>query len=257
MKSGVALALQLAVGLAETVHDVTYLFYDCEEVESERNGLHAISRTHPDWLAADFAILLEPTHGRVEAGCQGSMRVDVHTEGKRAHSARSWHGVNAIHAAGEVLRRLEQYEARRVTIDGCEYREGLNAVYVSGGVAGNVVPDRCEVQVNFRFAPDRTPEQAEAHMREVFAGYAVTVADCAPGAPPGLTAEPARDFVAAVGTEPIGKLGWTDVARFAALGVPALNFGPGDPNLAHTRDEHVEIDKIRAGAQVLRRWLGS
>lgn len=255
MKSGVALALHLAVGLAETVHDVTYLFYDCEEVESERNGLHGISRTHPDWLAADFAILLEPTYGRVEAGCQGSLRVDVRTEGKRAHSARSWHGVNAIHAAGEVLRRLEQYQARRVTIDGCEYREGLNAVYISGGVAGNVVPDQCEVQVNFRFAPDRTPEQAEAHMRDVFAGYAVAVTDCAPGAPPGLTAAPAHDFVAAVGTEPIGKLGWTDVARFAALGVPALNFGPGDPNLAHTRDEHVEIGKIRAGAEVLRRWL--
>lgn len=255
MKAGVALALHLAVELAEPAYDVTYLFYDCEEVESDRNGLHGIGQTHPDWLAGDFAILLEPTHGRVEAGCQGSMRADVHTEGKRAHSARAWHGVNAIHAAGEVLRRLDHYQARRVVIDGCEYREGLNAVFISGGVAGNVIPDRCEVQVNFRFAPDRTPAQAEAHVRDVFAGYAVTVMDVAPGAPPGLDATPAREFVATVGVEPVGKLGWTDVSRFAALGVPALNFGPGDPNLAHTRDEHVEIDKILDGARVLRRWL--
>ena len=255
MKSGAALALHLAVEVAQPAYDVTYLFYDCEEIQAERNGLNVVSRSHPEWLAADFAILLEPTHGLVEAGCQGTMRADVRTEGRRAHSARSWLGRNAIHAAGEVLRQLDAYEGRRVTIDGCDYREGLNAVFISGGVAGNVVPDRCEVQVNFRFAPDRSIEAAEQHLREFFDGYALTIADAASGALPGLTAEPARQFIAAVGTPPVGKLGWTDVARFSALGVPALNFGPGDPNLAHTRDEHVEISKIRNGADVLRQWL--
>jgi succinyl-diaminopimelate desuccinylase len=255
MKSGSALALHLAVTVPAPAFDVTYLFYDCEEVEAERNGLQRISVSHPDWLAADFAILLEPTYGLVEAGCQGTMRVAVRTTGKRAHAARSWLGENAIHRAGEVLRRLEAYTARRVTIDGCDYREGLNAVGISGGVAGNVVPDSCEVAVNFRFAPDRSVAQAEAHLREVFDGYDVTVVDQAAGAAPGLSAPAAARFVAAVGTPPVGKLGWTDVARFAALGVPALNFGPGDPNLAHTRDEHVEIAKIVDGAAVLRRWL--
>jgi succinyl-diaminopimelate desuccinylase len=255
MKSGSAIALHLAATVTAPAFDVTYLFYDCEEVEAERNGLQRISVSHPDWLRADFAILLEPTYGVVEAGCQGTMRAVVHTTGTRAHSARSWHGVNAIHRAGEVLRRLEEYQARRVSIDGCEYREGLNAVHINGGVAGNVIPDSCEVTVNYRFAPDRSPDEAEAHVREVFQGYDVTVVDQAPGAAPGLSAPAARGFVAAVGSQPVGKLGWTDVARFAALGIPALNFGPGDPNLSHTRGEYVEVSKIHEGADTLRRWL--
>lgn len=255
MKSGCALALHLAVTVTRPVVDVTYLFYDCEEVEAERNGLNRISHSHPEWLHADLAILLEPTYGVVEAGCQGTMRATVRVGGRRAHSARSWLGVNAIHRAGEVLRRLEQYQPREVTIDGCAYREGLNAVWIRGGVAGNVIPDACEIEVNFRFAPNRSESEAEEHLREVFAPYPVTVTDSAPGAAPGLSAPAAQGFLAAVGASPVAKLGWTDVARFAALGVPAVNFGPGDPNLAHTRDEHVEIAKIRAGADVLRSWL--
>jgi succinyl-diaminopimelate desuccinylase len=255
MKSGVAWALNLAASVAQPRYDVTYFFYEAEEIESRYNGLYLVSREHPEWLAADFALLLEPTYGVVEAGCQGTMRAMVRTTGRRAHSARSWRGVNAIHAAGEVLRRLEAYEARTVTIDGCVYREGLNAVGIHGGVAGNVVPDRCDVEVNYRFAPDLTPEMAESHVREVFAGFAVEVTDLAAGALPGLSAAPAREFLAAVDAPPVGKLGWTDVARFAELGIPALNFGPGDPNLAHAPDERVEIDKIVAGMAVLRRWL--
>jgi succinyl-diaminopimelate desuccinylase len=255
MKSGVALALHLAATVTEPRYDVTYLFYDCEEVESERNGLTRLARERPERMRADLALLLEPTHGLVEAGCQGTMRAEVKAVGRRAHSARSWLGVNAIHAAAPVLLRLSEYAARTVTIDGCTYREGLNAVGIRGGVAGNVIPDECTVEVNFRFAPDRSVPQAEAHLREVLDGYEVEVRDSAPGALPGLSAAPAKEFLDAVGEPPRAKLGWTDVARFAALGVPALNFGPGDPNLAHTREEHVEIDKILAGAKVLRRWL--
>jgi succinyl-diaminopimelate desuccinylase len=255
MKSGVALALHLAMTVPDPAFDVSYLFYDCEEVEAFRNGLQKISVSHPDWLEADFAVLLEPTHGVVEAGCQGTMRVTVRVKGERAHSARSWHGVNAIHGAGEVLRRLENYEARRVTLDGCDFREGLNAVRIRGGVAGNVIPDLCEIEVNYRFAPDRTEAQAEEHLRAVFAGYEVDVTDSSPAAQPGVTAPPAKAFLAAVGGAPIGKLGWTDVARFSALGVPALNFGPGDPNVAHAKEERVEIPLVLAGAQALRRWI--
>jgi succinyl-diaminopimelate desuccinylase len=255
MKSGVALALHLAVAPAEPRYDVTYLFYEAEEIESEYNGLYLVSRAHPQWLSADFAVLLEPTYGAVEAGCQGTMRAAVRTHGRRAHSARSWLGETAIHAAAEALRRLQEYRARTATIDGCTYREGLNAVGIHGGVAGNVIPDECEIELNYRFAPDRSEADAQAHLREVFAGFELEVTDSAPGALPGLTAPPAREFIAAVGAPPAAKLGWTDVSRFAALGVPALNFGPGDPNLAHRRDEHVEIGKIRDGAAVLRRWL--
>jgi succinyl-diaminopimelate desuccinylase len=255
MKSGVALALHLAACLPAPRYDLTYLFYEAEEVESDRNGLHLVARSHPDWLAGDFAVLLEPTYGAVEAGCQGTLRAVVRTTGTRAHSARSWRGVNAIHAAHEVLDRLRRYRPGQVTIDGCEYREGLNAVGIHAGVAANVIPDACEVEVNYRFAPDRTVEAAAAHVREVFDGYQVRVTDSAPGALPGLTAAPALEFLAAVGEPPAAKLGWTDVSRFAARGIPALNYGPGDPNLAHAPDERVEAPKIRTCGSVLRRWL--
>jgi len=255
MKSGVAVLLRLAATLPDPACDVTWVCYDNEEVEAFRNGLGRVARTSRDWLDADLAILLEPTGGLVEAGCQGTLRAVVSTSGRRAHSARSWLGSNAIHAAAPVLARLADYQPRSVTIDGCTYREGLNAVGVEGGVAGNIVPDACAVTVNYRFAPDRTEHAAAAHVADVFAGYDVSVVDSAAGAPPGLDAPAAAAFVAAVGTAPMAKYGWTDVARFAALGIPAVNYGPGDPNLAHTREEHVRMPLIAQCEQALRRYL--
>ena len=257
MKSTDAIFLHLAATLAQPVHDVTLVFYDCEEIEAVHNGLGRIERELPGWLAADLAVLGEPTDGLVEAGCQGTMRVRVTTSGVRSHSARSWLGRNAIHGAGAVLRVLEEYTPRTVDIDGCTYREGLNAVKITGGVAGNVVPDVCEVDVNFRFAPDRSAAQAEAHVRAVLAGLdaEVVLTDMSPGALPGLGSAAARGFVAAAGGVVRAKYGWTDVSRFSALGIPALNYGPGDPNLAHKRDEHVVVEKVVACEAVLRRYL--
>ncbi|MFI5101579.1 MAG: succinyl-diaminopimelate desuccinylase, partial [Actinomycetes bacterium] len=237
MKGGVAVALRLAASLPDPGHDVTYVFYDGEEVEEPRNGLRRLAERHPDWLTADLAVLMEPSGATVEAGCQGSLRVRVRTEGRRAHSARSWTGVNAIHAAAPVLDRLRAYEPRRVLVDGLEYREGLNAVRIAGGVAGNVIPDECTVTVNYRFAPDRTLDEAEDHTRKVFDGFEVERLDGAAGARPGLDAPAVLAFLAAVGGQPRPKFGWTDVARFAALGIPAVNYGPGEPELAHTREE--------------------
>jgi len=260
MKSGVAVLLRLGATLAgapELADDLTVVCYDNEEVESGRNGLGRVARTRPEWLAADLAVLLEPTSGLVEAGCQGTQRAELRTAGRRAHSARSWLGINAVHAAAPVLARLAAYQPRSVEIDGCTYREGLNAVGIAGGVAGNVLPDECVVTVNFRFAPDRSEEDAAAHVRTVFSEVdcAVSVVDSAPGALPGLAAPAARDFVAAVGTRPVAKYGWTDVSRFAALGIPALNFGPGEPNLAHTREEHVLLPRIAECEAALRAYL--
>jgi len=255
MKSGVAVMLRVAASLADPRHDVTWLFYDNEEVEAARNGLGRVARNDTDWLKCDLAILMEPTANRVEAGCQGTLRAIVVVPGRRAHSARSWLGDNAIHKASDVLARLASYEPRRVDIDGCEYREGLNAVRIEGGVSGNVVPDRCTITVNYRFAPDRDEAAALAHVQEVFAPYEVVPTDSSAGALPRLSEPAAADFVAAVGGEPVAKLGWTDVARFAALGIPAVNFGPGDPNLAHTREEYVEIPRIAECERVLRSYL--
>ncbi|MBR8744829.1 succinyl-diaminopimelate desuccinylase [Nocardiopsis sp. MG754419] len=256
MKAGVAVQLKLAALVAAPVHDVTYVFYDNEEVDAARNGLLRISRNHPEWLHGDFAILMEPTDGVIEGGCQGTMRVDVKATGKRAHSARSWMGENAVHKAGEILDVLRAYTPRRPEVEGLTFHEGLNAVFIEGGVAGNVIPDACVVRVNYRYAPDLTPADAEAHLREVFADFEVTVTDSAAPARPGLDDPSAAAFVTAVGEgEARAKFGWTDVSRFSELGVPAVNYGPGDPMLAHTRDEYVSIPRIREAEERMVAWL--
>ncbi|MEU7747700.1 succinyl-diaminopimelate desuccinylase [Nonomuraea sp. NPDC049158] len=255
MKAGVAVALKLAATVPAPNRDVTYVFYDCEEIEAERNGLTRVAREHPDWLAADFAVLMEPTDGVIEGGCQGTLRAEITVAGKRAHSARSWLGVNAIHGIEPVLARLNAYEARQPVVDGLAYHEGLNAVGVRGGVAGNVIPDECVVTVNYRFAPDLSIEDAQAHVREVFDGFEVRFTDGAPAARPGLTHPVAAAFTAAVGGTPRAKLGWTDVARFSTLGVPAVNYGPGDPNLAHQQGEYVSLPKIVESERALLDWL--
>jgi succinyl-diaminopimelate desuccinylase len=255
MKGGLAVMLRLARHLPEPTRDVTYVFYDGEEVEADRNGLLRVGSRHPDWLAGDFAVLMEPTGSVVEGGCQGTLRVEVAVPGVRAHSARSWLGRNAIHDASRVLDVLGGYRPRRPVVDGLEFREGLNAVGITGGVAGNVIPDRCVVTVNYRFAPDRSVAEAADHLAEVFDGFETTVADAAGGARPGLTEPAAVDFVAAVGGTPRAKLGWTDVARFAALGIPAVNYGPGDPAVAHSRDEHVPVNAVSDVERRMRGWL--
>ena len=256
MKSGVAVQLSVAATVTEPVHDVTWVFYDNEEVESSLNGLGRIARHHPDWLDGSFAILCEPSEGTVEGGCNGTLRVEVLVPGVRAHSARAWTGVNAVHAAGEVLSRLRAYEPAEVEVDGLVYRECLNAVGIRGGVAGNVIPDECVVTVNYRFAPARSVAQAEQHVRDLFEGFEVTVTDAAAGARPGLDHPAAAAFVAAVGGEPKPKYGWTDVARFSEMGVPAVNFGPADPSLSHTDDEHCPAASITRCRDVLAAWLG-
>lgn len=257
MKGGVAVMLRLAASLTMPSHDVTLVFYDCEEVEATRNGLGRLVREAPGWVAGDVAVLLEPTDGRLEGGCQGTMRVEVSVPGVAAHSARSWRGVNAIHAAADVLDRLVAYVPREVDVDGLVYREGLNAVGISGGIAGNVVPDRCLVTVNYRFAPDKDEQAALAHLQEVFDGYEMRVTDTSPGARPGLSHPSIQSLVRAA-DEPVGpKYGWTDVARFTALGIPAVNYGPGNPELAHRDDEHVPVEQLYRCEEVLSRWLSA
>ena len=256
MKSGVAVLLELARTVAEPVVDTTYVFYECEEIDARFNGIERLFRERPDLLEGDAALLAEPTSARVEAGCQGTMRVEVALLGERAHTARAWKGRNAIHRLGPLLASVAAYEGRQVTIDGCHFREGLQVVRVDGGVANNVVPDRATATLNHRFAPDRTPAEAEAHVRAVVGEvdeFAVT--DMADAAPPALRHPLLQAVLAAGGGVAYGKLGWTDVARFAARGVPATNFGPGDPNLAHTAGEQVTRADVETVYGVLRSVL--
>ncbi|MGB7982911.1 MAG: succinyl-diaminopimelate desuccinylase [Candidatus Nanopelagicales bacterium] len=255
MKGGLAVELALAVTVTEPTRDVTYVFYESEEIEERHNGLKRLADTRPDLLTGDFAVLMEPSDAGVEAGCQGTLRAEIHLTGRRSHSARSWLGSNAIHSAGEVLARLADYQASRVLIDGLEYREGLNAVGVSGGVAGNVIPDECVVVVNYRFAPSMTSELAIRHVQTIFEGFDVRIVDVAAGALPGLGHPAAQAFIEATGSTPRPKFGWTDVARFSALGVPAVNYGPGNPSLAHTREEYVPTEQVRSTLEMMRTWL--
>lgn len=255
MKGGVTVALAVAAALTSPRHDVTWIFYDNEEVEASRNGLGRLARQHPELLAGDFAVLMEPTGAVIEGGCQGTLRFEIATRGLAAHSARSWLGHNAIHEAAPILDTLAAYSPRTVMVDGLEYREGLNAVRIEGGIAGNVIPDRCTVTVNFRFAPDRSVEDAQRHVAEVFAGHDLVFTDVSAAARPGLDHPAAAAFVAAVGGEPRAKYGWTDVARFSALGIPAVNFGPADPGKAHADDEFCPVADLYAVRDALERWL--
>lgn len=245
MKGGLAVMLELAETVADPAVDVTWVFYAAEEVAAVHNGLRHLFEQRPELVAGDVALLGEPTAAALEVGCQGTMRLRVTLAGARAHPARPWMGRNAIHRAGRVLAALDAYEARRPVLDGCEFHEALQALFVEGGVAGNVVPDRAVITINHRFAPDRTPAEAQAHVEEVLAphledGDEVELVDVADAAPPGL----AHPVLAALrernDLEVRAKLGWTDVSQFAAAGIPAANFGPGESTLAHTRDERVE-----------------
>jgi succinyl-diaminopimelate desuccinylase len=257
MKSGTAVQLKLAAELTEPSVDITWMWYDNEEVEASKNGLALLAAVRPELFRADFAILGEPSNGEVEGGCNGTMRAIVRTSGVRAHAARAWIGENAIHRAAPILARLAEYRAREVPVEGLLYRESMSAVRISGGVAGNVIPDACEVEVNYRFAPSKSAADAEAHIRNLLAGFDVEITDAAEGARPGLDAPIAQEFVAAVGAEPRPKYGWTDVARFSALGIPAVNYGPGDPHLAHHDEERVPLAQIDAVERGLRAWLTS
>ena len=256
MKGGAAIQLNLAATLTDAGKDVTWVFYDNEEVEAAKNGLGLLVASNSELLRADMAILMEPSNGVIEAGCQGSLRVNLRTHGVAAHAARAWTGHNAIHDMAGALQTLNDYQALQVRVDGLVYREGLNAVTISGGTATNVIPDRCDMMVNYRFAPDKSLAEAEQVISGIFSGYDMDVCDAAPPAPPGLSSPLVASFAAEVGS--VGpKYGWTDVARFHQLGIPAVNFGPGDPNLAHSDREYVFLDDVTACRDRLSGWLAA
>jgi succinyl-diaminopimelate desuccinylase len=251
MKGGLAVMLALATTVTRPTFDVTYVFYAGEEIAREHNGLLTIEAAAPDLLRADAAVLGEPTGALVEAGCQGVIKLDLEMGGARAHTARPWMGVNAIHRLAPVLEQISAYQARQPVIDGCQFREAVQVVAVNGGVAGNVVPDRATVGINHRFAPDRDVESASAwicgwlgSLVDSSRGDRLQVVEAQPAAAPSLDHPVLKDLLLATGAPPKPKLGWTDVAFFAERGIPAVNFGPGDPELAHTAGEQLEREPL-------------
>ena len=257
MKGGIAVMLKLAAELTSPSRDITWIFYDHEEVEASKNGLGRLTRNHPDLVRGEFAVLMEPTSAQIEGGCQGTVRIVFDVAGQAAHSARSWMGVNAIHALAPLLDALVAYEPQQTDVEGLRYREGLNAVAIEGGMANNVIPPKATLTVNYRFAPDKTTDEALAHLRDVFSGREFRIDDLSPAARPGLDAALAQEFVQAVGGEARPKYGWTDVARFSELGIPAVNYGPGDAHLAHRQDERVDVAELDQCADGLRSWLST
>lgn len=255
MKGGVAVFLKLASELVNPKYDLTWIFYDQEEIESEKNGLGRIAKNRPELLKGDFAILGEPSSAQLEGGCNGTLRIQISTKGQKAHSARPWMGSNAIHSMSEVLQRLTAYKPAEVNVDGLVYKESLNAVGISGGVANNVIPDWATVTVNYRFAPDKTTTQAIEYLENYFKGFSFLVTDQAPAARPGLDLPEVQEFIEVLGTQPRAKYGWTDVARFSELGVPAVNFGPGNPSKAHADDESVPVGHLQDCFEALNSWL--
>jgi succinyl-diaminopimelate desuccinylase len=256
MKGGLAVMLDLARTVPEPAVDVTYVFYAREEIAAAESGLEELFQARPDLLVGDVALLGEPTTGVIEAGCQGTMRLEVTITGARAHTARPWMGRNAVHRLGEVLTRVAGTEWRRPVIDGCEYREALQAVAVEGGVAANVVPDRAILTLNHRFAPDRTADEAESAVRAVVEpvledGDAIERVDVASGAAPGLGHPLLASLIERNDLEVRAKLGWTDVARFAARGIPGANFGPGEATIAHSADERLDREPLDRTAAAL------
>lgn len=255
MKAGVAVMLKLAAEIREPAFDVVWVFYDQEEIEASKNGLGRLVRNHPELIKGDFAILCEPTAATIEGGCNGTMRIEIALSGIKAHSARPWMGSNAIHKLGGVLNVLNAYTPEEIEVDGLVFRESLNAVLVSGGIASNVIPDSATVTLNYRFAPSRSVDDATEYLRTLFPDSLFTVVDSAAGARPGMNSPEAQAFVAAVNASVNPKYGWTDVARFSEMGIPAVNYGPGDPNKAHADDENLPASQIYACEAGLRNFL--
>lgn len=261
MKGSLSVMVDLASVDAPHRTELTWVFYAREEVARSESGLRELIELRPDLLIGDAAVLGEPTGGIVEVGCQGTLRAAVTMVGVRAHTARPFMGINAVHRLGAVINRVAEYVPRVAAIGGVEFTEQMQVVMVDGGVAGNVVPDVARCVINYRFAPDRSHADAEAALRSFLAPVigaedTVEVQDWAPAAAPGLEVAWLEGLASLSGSAARAKVGWTDVATFNELGVPAVNFGAGDPLLAHHPDERVTESELNEFARTLAAWIG-
>jgi succinyl-diaminopimelate desuccinylase len=243
MKAGLAVMIHLIEALGPDL--VCCVFYAGEEGALSGNQLGLVLETYPWLTGASAGVLLEPTNLSLEAGCQGVVNADVVFTGEAAHSARPWLGDNAVTKAGEFLTAIRRLEPEPHVIDGLEFLEVMSVTTAQGGVAKNVIPARFAMNVNYRFAPDRSPDQAVARLREVCADAdEIEITDVAPAGAVSTDHPVFRRLVEVSGAPVEAKQGWTDVAQLSAAGIPAVNFGPGEPSLAHKPGESVRISDL-------------
>jgi succinyl-diaminopimelate desuccinylase len=260
MKGALAVMLALAgeLGSRRPALNPQFVIFGGEELPQSNGVLGKLFGTCPSLLEARLAVMMEPTANRLQAGCLGNIKAELVFEGVAAHSARPWLGRNAIHDAIGALQGPVSLEPYDVVLEGLRFREVLSVTEIHGGIANNVIPDQVVCGLNFRYAGSRSPAQAEARLRELVGTTGkLTVIGNAPSAPV-PAGNDLLDRLRQAGDLPMEpKQAWTPVAEFAAHGLDAINFGPGDPRMAHRRDERIAVDAMDTSLEVLRRFLCS
>jgi succinyl-diaminopimelate desuccinylase len=259
MKSGLALMIELAEGGRHAGSDLTLVFYAREEGPYAENELGPVLAQDPELSHVDLAVCLEPSDNKLHLGCMGSVHATVTFVGRTAHSARPWEGDNAVTQAADLLTELRALRPVESVIEGMSYRSSTTVTQArDGGRGRNVVPDRFVLNLNHRFAPDRTLDEAVAHVHALVGGRAeVEITDRSPAARPSAGHPLVKALVEAGVRAVEPKQAWTDVARFSALGIAAVNFGPGENAQAHQRNESTSLALIHEGYTILERWLAS
>ena len=258
MKSGLAIMIELVerLDLRSLPCDLTLIFYEREEGPFEENRLGPILDTHPDLHQLDLAVCLEPSDNQMQLGAMGSIHATLTFQGRTAHSARPWQGDNALYKAAAFIRELEQRQANDVEIDGYVFREVMTPTLVQGGRARNVVPGEAELNVNFRFAPGRTPEEAFDELRELAGDQCrIQATDLSPAGHP-HAGNPYVQHLMTCGVNGVrSKQAWTDVARFDSIGVAGVNLGPGTAAQAHQPNEYTELHLVTEGYAIFERFF--
>ena len=253
MKGGISIILH---SLVEENQDIIGVFYTAEEGPYEMNGLGDLMPTILSNKNLEFSIILEPTNCEIELGCLGTLNANIKLKGIAAHSARPWVGENPIYKIGDISKKVSDNEITLLDIEGLEFKQVLSITKVSSGIANNVIPDEAMLNINFRFSPEMTNDDAQNFINNMFSEFGeIEITSSSEGAMPNIENSNIKNFISSTGLSPNPKQAWTDIARFYSHGIASVNFGPGDPLLAHTADEHVSKKQLLESYELLMNFL--